>query len=102
LFKRLEVEGTTSGGVAVSPTEPNPGFIAPKVNAGGGIAPNDPKHEKRNARAKVKQQKTVRKKYALLPQNRGRGIVIISTRIAQYNFGLWGWKIQLCVSRFLT
>ena len=63
LFKRLEVEGTTSGGVAVSPTEPNPGFIASKVNAGGGIAPPDPKHAKRNARAKVKQQKAVRQKY---------------------------------------
>ncbi|KAH9966826.1 hypothetical protein BC827DRAFT_702160 [Russula dissimulans] len=47
LFKRLEVEG----------------FIAPKVNADGGIVPPDPRHAKRNARAKVKQQKAVRQKY---------------------------------------
>jgi hypothetical protein len=47
----------------VSSTELDLGFIASKVNAGRGIVPPDPKYAKRNARAKIKQQKTVRQKY---------------------------------------
>ncbi|KAI9446297.1 HORMA domain-containing protein [Lactarius indigo] len=49
LFKRLQVEG----------------FVAPKINNEGIVHP-DSKHEKKNGRNKVKQQRTVRQNYVFV------------------------------------